>query len=87
METARAAAGYVPSHVVMFNGTYGTPGVSDWLASWGFTRRWDIFHAHFEVDRELQARVWVGCCSALHTPGCQIGCMDHNAMSLIGYDQ
>ena len=59
VETARATAGYVPSHVVMFNGTFAAPGMADWLASWGFTRRWDLFHAHFEVDRELQARVWV----------------------------
>ena len=59
VEIARATAEYVPSHVVMFNGTHDAPGVSDWLVSWGFRRRWDIFHAHFEVDRELQARVWV----------------------------
>lgn len=63
----------MPSHVVMFNGTYEAPGVSDWLASWGFTRRWDIFHAHFEVDRELQARVWVGagmCLGAIFFHNC-----------------
>ena len=59
VEVARATALNVPSHVVMFNGTYAAPGVSDWLHSWGFTRRADLFHAHFKVDRELQARVWV----------------------------
>ena len=48
-----------PSHVVMFDGTLNDPGFKNWLTHWGFDLTLNLFHAHFRVDRELQARVLV----------------------------
>ncbi len=49
----------VPSHVVMFNDTFARLGVKAWLKYWGYRHEFDLFHAHFEVDRDVQSRVWV----------------------------
>ena len=48
-----------PSHVVMFDGTSRDPGVAQWLDERGFAMKKNLFHAHFAVDRELQARVLI----------------------------
>ena len=47
----------VPSHVAMFDGAFGAPGVEAWLDAWGFRKALDEHHAHFAVDRERQARI------------------------------
>ena len=48
-----------PSHVVLFDGTSRDAGMRRWLEKWDFEVQKRLFHAHFAVDRELQAEVLV----------------------------
>ena len=48
-----------PSHVVVFDGTSRDAGMRRWLEKWDFEVQKRLFHAHFAVDRELQAEVLV----------------------------
>ena len=55
----RDGANGAPSHVVLFDGTSRDAGMKRWLDKWGFETQKRLFHAHFAVDRELQAEVLV----------------------------
>ena len=55
----RDGANGAPSHVVLFDGTSRDAGMKRWLEKWGFEMHKRLFHAHFAVDRELQAEVLV----------------------------
>ncbi len=55
----RDGADGAPSHVVLFDGTSRDAGMKRWLEKWGFEVHKRLFHAHFAVDRELQAEVLV----------------------------
>ena len=58
-ESGDGADERLPSHVVLFDGTSRDAGMRRWLDKWGFEVHERLFHAHFAVDRELQAEVLV----------------------------
>ena len=45
--------------MVLFDGTSRDAGMRRWLEKWDFEVQKRLFHAHFAVDRELQAEVLV----------------------------